>query len=123
MASPAYVIGKGEMLLITVKWDEGDVYALETQVRCYTHEEIQDLIDSTVNDRCSVIAVDRYDMSRRVGEDISEPAGSFKGFDIRTQEERDEETSALESVPYRDPNAEYRTHNFAQTGVAGGYGR
>lgn len=121
MASPAYVIGKGEMLLITTRWADGDVYTLETQVRCYTHEEIQELIDSTVSDRCTVIAVDRYDMARRVGEDISEPAGSFKGFDIRSQEERDEEAAALEAA--RPAPRPYSTMNFAQTGVAGGYGR
>ncbi|MCP2134553.1 hypothetical protein J2S28_001605 [Rhizobium sp. SLBN-94] len=82
MTKPAYTIGKDEMLLITVRWNDGDTVLLETPVKFYTAEEIQSLIDETVSDRCDVVGVDRYEMVRRVGESISDE------FDVRTWKER-----------------------------------
>lgn len=82
MTKPAYTIGKDEMLLITVRWNDGDTVLLETPVKFYTAEEIQALIDETVSDRCDVVGVDRYEMVRRVGESIADD------FDVRTWAER-----------------------------------
>lgn len=82
MTKPAYTIGKDEMLLITVRWNDGDTVLLETPVRFFTAEEIQSLIDETVSERCDVVGVDRYEMVRRVGESISDE------FDVRTWKER-----------------------------------
>lgn len=83
-----YVIGAGELLLITVAWTggihRGTSNIVETNIRCYTRQEVQTIIDENISETCSVTAVDRYDIARRIGEDISED------FDIRTQAERDE---------------------------------
>lgn len=82
MTKPAYTIGKDEMLLITVRWNDGDTVLLETPVKFYTAEEIQSLIDETVSERCDVVGVDRYEMVRRVGESIADE------FDVRTWKQR-----------------------------------
>ena len=82
MTKPSYTIGKDEMLLITVRWNDGDTVLLETPVKFYTAEEIQSLIDETVSERCDVVGVDRYEMVRRVGESIADE------FDVRTWAER-----------------------------------
>lgn len=82
MTKPSYTIGKDEMLLITVRWNDGDTVLLETPVKFYTAEEIQSLIDETVSERCDVVGVDRYEMVRRVGESIADE------FDVRTWGER-----------------------------------
>lgn len=82
MTKPAYTIGKDEMLLITVRWNDGDTVLLETPVKFYTADEIQSLIDETVSERCDVVGVDRYEMVRRVGESIADE------FDVRTWAER-----------------------------------
>ncbi|MEZ2131879.1 MULTISPECIES: hypothetical protein [unclassified Sinorhizobium] len=83
-----YAIGAGELLLITVAWTggihRGTSNIIETNIRCYTSEEVQALIDENISETCAVIAVDRYDIARRIGEDISED------YDIRSQGERDE---------------------------------
>ncbi|QNP81012.1 hypothetical protein [Agrobacterium tumefaciens] len=82
MTKPSYTIGKDEMLLITVRWNDGDTVLLETPVKFYTAEEIQSLIDETVSERCDVVGVDRYEMVRRVGESIADE------FDVRTWKQR-----------------------------------
>ncbi|MGV1985638.1 hypothetical protein ACQZ5N_03390 [Agrobacterium sp. 22-221-1] len=82
MTKPAYTIGKDEMLLITVRWNDGDTVLLETPVKFYTAADIQSLIDETVSERCDVISVDLYDFKRRVGQDISDE------FDVRPWSER-----------------------------------
>lgn len=83
-----YAIGTGELLLVTVAWTggihRGTSNIIETNIRCYTRQEVQAIIDENISETCAVIAVDRYDIARRIGEDISED------YDIRTQSERDE---------------------------------
>ncbi len=82
MTKPAYTIGKDEMLLITVRWNDGDTFLLETPVKFYTAEEIQALIDETVSERCDVVGVDLYDFVAKKGQSIADE------FDVRTWEER-----------------------------------
>lgn len=89
---PAYAIGRGELLLITTLWDDGDTVLLETAVRCYKAEEIQQIIDETVSDKCSVIGVDRYEIDTKKGESIAED------FDLRTYDERVEDEQAQEDA-------------------------
>lgn len=82
MTKPAYTIGKDEMLLITVRWNDGDTVLLETPVKFYTAEEIQSLIDETVSERCDVVGVDLYDFVAKKGQSIADE------FDVRTWSER-----------------------------------
>ncbi|MEI3803130.1 hypothetical protein V6R85_01290 [Agrobacterium sp. CCNWLW32] len=82
MTKPAYTIGADEMLLITVRWNDGDTVLLETPVKFYTAEEIQSLIDETVSERCDVVGVDLYDFVAKKGQSIADE------FDVRTWKER-----------------------------------
>ncbi|WP_311272214.1 MULTISPECIES: hypothetical protein [unclassified Rhizobium] len=82
MTKPAYTIGRDEMLLITVRWNDGDTVLLETPVRFYKAEEIQSLIDETVSEKCDVVGVDLYDFVAKKGQSIADD------FDVRTWKER-----------------------------------
>lgn len=82
MTSHPYTIGKDEMLLITVRWNDGDTVLLETPVKFYTADEIQALIDETVSERCDVVGVDLYDFVAKKGQSIADD------FDVRTWAER-----------------------------------
>lgn len=118
-------ISKGELLLITVEWREvrdandriviqdGQRSVIELDIKPYTSAEIQTIIDEAISDTCSVVGVDRYDMIRRVGEDISED------FDIRTQEERDEEEAAEARHDYIDYRRQYSTLSVRNGSVVG----
>ncbi|KQQ46485.1 hypothetical protein ASF69_04450 [Rhizobium sp. Leaf311] len=92
MEKPAYTIGRDEMLLITVRWNDGDTVLLETPVRFYKAEEIQALIDETVSDKCDVVGVDLYDFKAKKGQSIADD------FDVRTWAEREEDRIAAEGA-------------------------
>lgn len=82
MAKPAYTIGKDEMLLITVRWNDGDTVLLETAVRSYMAWEIQDMIDANCTDNRQVVGVDLFDFVAKKGQSIADE------FDIRTWKDR-----------------------------------
>lgn len=90
MTKPAYTIGKDEMLLITVRWNDGDTVLLETPVKYYTADEIQALIDETVSDRCDVVDVEVYDFKAKRGMSIADEFTGLIWAD-RCEEEAEEE--------------------------------
>jgi hypothetical protein len=85
MTSPAYTIGKDELLLITTRWSDGSTVMLETEMRPYKAAEIQALIDETVSEKCTVIDVEAYDRVKKCGMSIAED------FDVRSFAEREED--------------------------------
>ncbi len=82
MTSPAYTIGKDELLLITTLWSDGEIRLLETEVKQYKASEVQQLIDETVSPSCDVLDVEVYDLVKKSGQSIAED------FDVRTFQER-----------------------------------
>ncbi len=120
MTSPAYTIGKDELLLITTLWADGSTVMLETEMRQYKATEIQALIDETVSDRCTVIDVEAYDRVKKCGMSIAED------FDVRSFAERKEdqrEQEDVEEVRYprvynaRRPSAGNITHALQGVGA------
>lgn len=85
MTSPAYTIGKDELLLITTLWSDGSTVMLETEMRQYKAADIQALIDETVSEKCTVIDVEAYDRVKKCGMSIAED------FDVRSFVEREED--------------------------------
>lgn len=121
MEKPAYTIGRDEMLLITVRWDDGDTVLLETPVRFYKAEEIQSLIDETVSEKCDVVGVDLYDFKAKKGQSIADD------FDVRTWAEREEDRITIEDAydlaaarRLRFGSDVYSTLNHAQQGIVHG---
>lgn len=121
MEKPAYTIGRDEMLLITVRWNDGDTVLLETPVRFYKAEEIQSLIDEMVSDKCDVVGVDLYDFKAKKGQSIAHD------FDVRTWAEREEDRIAAEDADdlaqeriLRRGTGVYSTLNHVQQGIVHG---
>lgn len=118
MTTPGYIIGKDEMLLIAIRWRDGDTVLLEMPVGLYKAEEIQALIDETTSQNCTVISVDLYDVTAKKGMSIADD------FDIRPFSEREEDQKEEDA---RDEMAEqrrlrhatglYNTLNHTQQGI------
>lgn len=110
-------INSQEMLLIFIRWNDGQVsvdeFVKSPRVLRMSHEDVQDRIDSIVTAYRSVVAVKRLDMATDHIEDISDK------FDIRTAEQVEEDaaeiTAALECSPA--PKPPYSTVNHAQQGI------
>lgn len=122
MTSPAYTIGKDELLLITTLWADGSTVMLETEMRQYKAAEIQVLIDETVSDKCTVIDVEAYDRVKKCGMSIAEDfdVRSFaeREEDRREQEDEEEEVRFRRVYNARRPSAGNITH--AMQGVGAG---
>ena len=90
MTSPAYIIGRDELLLITTRWADGQTVLLEVPVRQYKAEEIQALIDETVSANCDVVDVEVYDFKAKRGMSIADEFTGLTWAD-RCEEEAEEE--------------------------------
>lgn len=121
MTSPAYTIGKDELLLITTLWADGSTVMLETEMRQYKATEIQALIDETVSEKCTVIDVEAYDRVKKCGMSIADD------FDVRSFTEREEDRREQEDeveLRYprvynaRRPSAGNITHAMQGVGAA-----
>ena len=111
MTSPAYTIGRDELLLITTRWADGQTVLLEVPVRQYKAQEIQALIDETVSDRCDVVDIEVYDCVKKSGQSI---ADEFTGL---TWADRCEEEAEEEVRVNRVRRPVYSTLNHAQQGI------
>ncbi len=114
MTSPAYTIGKDELLLITTLWADGSTVMLETEMRQYKAAEIQSLIDETVSAKCTVIDVEAYDRVKKCGMSIAED------FDVRSFAEREEdrrEQEDEEELRFNRRRPVYSTLNHSQQGI------
>lgn len=115
MTSPAYTIGKDELLLITTLWSDGSTAVLETEMRQYKAAEIQALIDESVSNKCTVIDVEVYDRVKKCGMSIAED------FDVRSFAEREMDRRAdedqEEEVRFSRRRPVYSTLNHIQQGI------
>lgn len=118
MAQPIYTIGRNEMLIIKVRWDDVDVLILEAAVHCYTAEEVQELIDEVVTPSRTVIGVDRYDMVRRVGEDISEDLDIRNWLDRQEDERAEEAEDETHAQRVYSSLRDVSTLNHSQQGIS-----
>lgn len=121
MTSPAYTIGKDELLLITTLWVDGSTVMLETEMRQYKAAEIQALIDETVSAKCTVIDVEAYDRVKKCGMSIAEDfdVRSFaeREMDRRTDEDEEEEVCFRRVYNALRPSAGNITHALQGVGA------
>lgn len=103
MTSPAYTIGRDELLLITTRWSDGRIIILEVERRPYKASEIQKLIDETVDHNCNVIDVEVYDCIKKNGQSLADV------FDVSTWAQRQD--AAREERDEADKFDERRTYN------------
>ncbi|MEH3108935.1 MAG: hypothetical protein PGN22_03085 [Agrobacterium cavarae] len=115
MTSPAYTIGRDELLIITVIWTDGVnkglSNVLETEKRPYTASEIQKLVDETVSANCDLLDIEVYDFKAKRGMSI---ADEFTGltWKARCEEEAEEEVRFN-----RVRRPVYSTLNHQQQGI------
>jgi len=120
MTSPAYTIGRDELLLITVTWTDGVnkglSNVLETEKRPYTASEIQKLIDETVSANCDMLDIEVYDFKAKRGMSIADEFTGLTWAD-RCEEEAEEEVrfNRVYNAAARRPSAGNLTH--AQQGI------
>lgn len=75
MEKPAYTIGRDELLIVTVEYVAGHLKGqkriVETEVRCYGADEVQDIIDSFTTADSSVFDVEVYDFKAKKGQEYA----------------------------------------------------
>lgn len=104
-------IAANQILMLVSEWTSGDRYVLETEIKAYSHDEVQHLIDSAVSSRCSITAVKVVS-----GWEVIDASSAF---DIRTADEivddaKEARERAFEAPVYRQP---YTTLNHVQQGI------